>query len=109
MLKRKTPKITQEYSASRFRDSMTAASNMSCILHIALSIFYFIIDVPEMVIYNVFGFFLFLALRQLFKANWIKTPFILGSLNVVLGICLADYFIGWEANFNIYLIELKTV
>ena len=106
MLKRKTPKITQEYSASRFRDSMTAASNMSCILHIALSIFYFIIEVPEMLIYNVFGFFLFLALRQLFKANWIKTPFILGSLNVVLGICLADYFIGWEANFNIYLILL---
>lgn len=59
-----------------------------------------------MLIYNVFGFFLFLALRQLFKANWIKTPFILGSLNVVLGICLADYFIGWEANFNIYLILL---
>jgi signal transduction histidine kinase len=52
--------------------------------------------------------FLFLLWRQLFKNKWIEIPFVLASLNAVIGIVLGEYFIGWESNFNIYFIILPS-
>jgi len=92
--------------SDRFSKSMTVACLAGSFVHLFLSIFYFIIEVPEMFIYAVMTFFLFLLWRQLFKNKWIEIPFILGSLNSVTGIILANYFIGWESNFNIYFIIL---
>lgn len=92
--------------ADRFSKSMTIACFAGSFVHLFLSIFYFTIEVPEMFIYAVMTFFLFLLWRQLFKNKWIEIPFILGSLNSVTGIILANYFIGWESNFNIYIIIL---
>ena len=99
--------LTHEQRISdRFSKSMTVACLAGSFVHLFLSIFYFIIEVPEMFIYAVMTFFLFLLWRQLFKNKWIEIPFILGSLNSVTGIILANYFIGWESNFNIYFIIL---
>jgi len=99
--------LTHEQRISdRFSMSMTVACLAGSFVHLFLSIFYFIIEVPEMFIYAVMTFFLFLLWRQLFKNKWIEIPFILGSLNSVTGIILANYFIGWESNFNIYFIIL---
>ena len=99
--------LTHEQRISdRFSKSMTVACLAGSFVHLFLSIFYFIIEVPEMFIYAVVTFFLFLLWRQLFKNKWIEIPFILGSLNSVTGIILANYFIGWESNFNIYIIIL---
>ena len=99
--------LTHEQRISdRFSKSMTVACLAGSFVHLFLSIFYFIIEVPEMFIYAVMTFFLFLLWRQLFKNKWIEIPFILGSLNSVTGIILANYFIGWESNFNIYIIIL---
>ena len=99
--------LTHEQRISdRFSKSMTVACLAGSFVHLFLSIFYFIVEVPEMFIYAVMTFFLFLLWRQLFKNKWIEIPFILGSLNSVTGIILANYFIGWESNFNIYFIIL---
>ena len=99
--------LTHEKRISdRFSKSMTVACLAGSFVHLLLSIFYFIMKVPEMFIYAVMTFFLFLLWRQLFKNKWIEIPFILGSLNSVTGIILANYFIGWESNFNIYIIIL---
>jgi len=99
--------LTHEKRISdRFSKSMTVACLAGSFVHLFLSIFYFIIEVPEMFIYAVVTFFLFLLWRQLFKNKWIEIPFILGSLNSATGIILANYFIGWESNFNIYIIIL---
>jgi len=106
MLEKESIEKSHRHSASRFSKSMVAASTMTCFLHLVLSIVYIIMGVTPMVIYNICGLFLFLWLRRLFKTKWIKIPFILGSIDVILGICLADYFIGWESNFNIYMLLL---
>jgi len=99
--------LTHEKRISdRFSKSMTVACLAGSFVHLLLSIFYFIMKVPEMFIYAVMTFFLFLLWRQLFKNKWIEIPFILGSLNSATGIILANYFIGWESNFNIYIIIL---
>ena len=99
--------LTHEQRISdRFSKSMTVACLAGSFVHLFLSIFYFIMKVPEMFIYAVMTFFLFLLWRQLFKNKWIEIPFILGSLNSATGIILANYFIGWESNFNIYFIIL---
>jgi len=99
--------LTHEKPISdRFSKSMTVACLAGSFVHLLLSIFYFIMKVPEMFIYAVMTFFLFLLWRQLFKNKWIEIPFILGSLNSATGIILANYFIGWESNFNIYIIIL---
>ncbi|MBT6746769.1 MAG: HAMP domain-containing histidine kinase, partial [Flavobacteriales bacterium] len=95
-------------TSDRFTNSMVAAASSTCFLHFVLTIFYFIIKVPEMWIYSATTFFLFLLWRKLFKNNWIKTPFVLGSINVGIGIIMANYFIGWESNFNIYFIILPS-
>jgi len=95
-------------TSDRFTNSMVAAASSTCFLHFVLTIFYFIIKVPEMWIYSSTTFFLFLLWRKLFKNNWIKTPFVLGSINVGIGIIMANYFIGWESNFNIYFIILPS-
>ena len=95
-----------ERNRSRFINSMIGACVYSAFLHLILAIFYFFIDVPEMLIYAVISFFLFLAWSYLFKIKWLKTPFVLGSINAVTGIILANYFIGWESNFNIYFMVL---
>lgn len=94
------------HSVNRFSSSMVAVSTGTCILHAALIIFYFANGIPEMAIYNLCGFLLFLVLRLLFKRKWVKIPFLLGSIDVITGVLMADYFIGWESNFNIYLILL---
>jgi signal transduction histidine kinase len=85
---------------------MVAAASATCFLHFLLTIFYFIIKVPEMCIYGATTFILFLFWRKLFKNKWIKTPFVLASLNVGIGIIMANYFIGYDSNFNIYFIVL---
>jgi len=106
MSKMDSNKIDIEHSIDRFSNSMVAASTVTCFLHLSLSILYLFLEVPEMVIYNVCGLLLFFWLRILFKNKWVKIPFILGSIDVITGIIMADYFIGWESNFNIYLILL---
>jgi len=95
-----------DHSIDRFSNSMVAASTVTCLLHLSLIAFYLTYEVPEMVIYNICGLSLFLVLRILFKNKWIKIPFILGSIDVITGIIMADYFIGWASNFNIYLLLL---
>ena len=95
-----------ERNKSRFINSMIGACVYSAFLHLLLAIFYFFIDVPEMLIYAVISFFLFLAWSYLFKNKWILLPFILSSINCTIGIILANYFIGWESNFNIYFMVL---
>ena len=92
--------------SNRFIKSMTVACLSGSIVHVVLSIFYFIIEVPEMFTFSILTVFLFLLWRQLFKNKWIQVPFVLASLNAVTGIILAEYFIGWESNFNIYFIIL---
>ena len=92
--------------SNRFIKSMTVACLSGSIVHVVLSIFYFIIEVPEMFTFSILTVFLFLLWRQLFKNKWIQVPFVLASLNTVTGIILAEYFIGWESNFNIYFIIL---
>jgi len=92
----------------RFTNSMVAAASSTCFLHFFLTIFYLIIKVPEMWLYSSITFFLFLLWRKLFKNKWIKTPFVLASINVGLGIIMANYFIGWQSNFNIYFIILPS-
>jgi signal transduction histidine kinase len=99
-------KIDSKHSIDRFLSSMVAASTVTCFLHLSLSVFYLTIQVPELVFYNICGLFLFFWLRILFKKKWVKIPFVLGSLDVITGIIMADYFIGWASNFNIYLIIL---
>ena len=106
MSKMDSNKIDSKHSIDRFSSSMVAASTVTCFLHLSLSVFYFTIQVPELVFYNICGLFLFLGLRILFKKKWVKIPFVLGSLDVITGIIMADYFIGWASNFNIYLIIL---
>ena len=106
MSKMDSNKIDIEHSIDRFSNSMVAASTVTFFLHLSLSILYLFLEVPEMVIYNVCGLLLFFWLRILFKNKWVKIPFILGSIDVITGIIMADYFIGWESNFNIYLILL---
>ena len=96
----------KQYISERFIKSMTVACLAGSLLHLFLSVFYFIIKVPEMCVYAIVSFFLYGLWRQLFKNKWIKPPFILGSLNAITGIILANYFIGWDSNFNIYFIIL---
>ena len=94
--------------ASRFLNSMAAACLAGSLVHFFLGIFYYIIKVPEMFIYAIVTCFLFLLWRQLFKNKWLKLPFILGSVNAGIGIFLANYFISWESNFNVYFIILPS-
>ena len=95
-----------ERNKSRFLKSMIGACVFTAFLHLLLAIFYFFIDVPEMLIYAAISFFLFLVWSYLFKNKWILLPFILSSINCTIGIILANYFIGWESNFNIYFMVL---
>ena len=95
-----------ERNKSRFLKSMIGACVSTAFLHLLLAIFYFFIDVPEMLIYAAISFFLFLVWSYLFKNKWILLPFILSSINCTIGIILANYFIGWESNFNIYFMVL---
>ena len=92
--------------SNRFIKSMTVACLSGSIVHVVLSIFYFLIEVPEMFTFSILTVFLFLLWRQLFKNKWIQIPFVLASLNAVTGIILANYFIGWANIFNIYFIIL---
>ncbi len=94
--------------SDRFSNSMTVACLAGSFVHLLLSIFYFIIKVPEMFIFSIVTVFLFFFWRQLFKNKWIEIPFLLASLNAVIGIVLGEYFIGWESNFNIYFIILTS-
>ena len=105
------PEINNQYKneeivSSRFSKSMIVGCLAGSIVHLLLSIFYFIIKVPEMFIFAIITAFLFLLWRHLFKNKLIETSFILASLNAVIGIVLGEYFIGWESNFNIYFIIL---
>ncbi len=108
MIKVSDKEVHSERNKSRFINSMIGACVSTAFLHLLLAIFYYFIDVPEMLIYAVLSFFLFLAWGYLFKIKWLKTPFALGSINTVAGIILANYFIGEESNFNIYFIVLLT-
>ncbi len=92
--------------ANRFIKSMRVACLAGSFVHLFLSIFYFIIEVPEMFIYAIISFFLFLFWRQLFKNKWIEVSFVMASLNTFIGMISADYYIGWESNFNMYFIIL---
>jgi hypothetical protein len=94
MIKVSDKEVHSERNKSRFINSMIGACVSTAFLHLLLAIFYYFIDVPEMLIYAVLSFFLFLAWGYLFKIKWLKTPFALGSINAVAGIILANYFIG---------------
>ena len=106
MLKTRTKEQEPKSSNDLFTTSMVAAATSTCLLHFFLASFYLIIEVPEMVVYSAVTVFLFLLWRKLFKKKFFKIPFILGSINVGVGIIMANYFIGWESNFNIYFIVL---
>ena len=92
--------------ANRFIKSMRVACLAGSFVHLFLSIFYFIIEVPPMSIYAIISSLLFLFWRQLFKNKWVEVSFVMASLNAFIGIISADYFIGWESNFNMYFIIL---
>ncbi len=99
--------IQHEQTVSdRFSKSMTIACLAGSCVHLFLSIFYIILGVPEMVVFATLTVVLFLFWRQLFKNKFIELPFVLASLNAIIGIILGEYFIGWESNFNIYFIIL---
>ena len=106
MIKVSDKEQQSEYNKSRFINSMIGACVSTAFLHLFLAIFYFFIDVPEMLIYALMSIFLFLTWSYLFKNKWILLPFVLSSINCTLGIILANYFIGWESNFNIYFMVL---
>ena len=96
MIKVSDKEQQSEYNKSRFINSMIGACVSTAFLHLFLAIFYFFIDVPEMLIYALMSIFLFLTWSYLFKNKWILLPFVLSSINCTLGIILANYFIGWE-------------
>ncbi len=78
------------------------AALMGFLTHVAFFLIFYVLHVPEMVIFNVFSMLIFLSAIFLWRFGFYFTSLNLLMLEITCHAACASYFIGWDSGFIYY-------
>jgi len=96
--------------SSRFKFTIYIIGKLGFAIHFFLIFFFWIINVKEMAVYNIFSSAFFAIMLYLIKKEVsVKLVFFLTCFEVVLHAYLGTYYIGSECNFIFFIFILPSV
>lgn len=104
-------KIYSSYNWSeRFKYTIFTIGKLGLLIHLILIIYFIVVQVKEMAVYNVFSAVFFGIMLYLINKEYnVRTIFLIASFEIVLHTYLATYYIGSESNFIFFIFILPSV